>query len=808
MTKTLVTILWLILLLESGNTVAQTERNNWPRWRGENYNGISTQKNVFRKNTALQVLWKKKLGSGYSAMAIANGHAITMFSDGQYDYLISLNADSGNEQWRYRIDATYPGRDGANPGPVSTPAIEGEMVFGLGPKGQLFALSFKTGKLLWSTHLVAEHQAVLPHWGFTTSPLVYDDLLIVATGGTRNNAITAFNRNTGNVVWSAGKDTVDYQSPLIANLTGRTQLIWAGEKFLFGFDPKTGKELWQYRHGGDGFYQRIINPVVVENDKLLLTNGSAQAKLIQINSRSTGFVVEEIWKSVHLKRNYNIPIYHQGYIYGFSGDFLTCVNASSGELAWKSRPPGNGFTIIVDGHLVVMTKRGSLHIAKASPDGYVEIASQSLFDKLLWTPPSFANGRIYVRDSFDEIACVAVVQRDPAAANGAKLTRRMFFPESQFGQFIKRAEAASNPQALVSEFMKSQTRFPIIEGDSLAHIVYYGEARDLVLRGDMFEDGEERSLHRLGGTDFYYASFKFEPDARVCYQLIKDLEQRMPDPRNPDKINWTLFIGEASEIYMPRSEKAPYLNEPATDQRGRLDTLTFTSEKIRVSHRVWGGERRIQVYLPPDYDATTKRYPVLYVNDGENALEAGRMKNILDNLVGKTVEPMIAVFIQSISPYEFARLERKIYAAMLAEKLVPFIDTNYRTVANAEARAILGGDEGGYSALFTSFHYPHVFGRAAGQSVLPIAEGGPELVALMQKSSNPAQKFYLDWGKYDYRYSSYEYDVRGFSRRLFDILQRKRYQTAGGEVNEGGDFASWRRRTDKILQTFFPQNKM
>jgi outer membrane protein assembly factor BamB len=102
---------------------------------------------------------------------------------------------------------------------------------------------------------------VRPHWGFTTSPLVYGDLLIVETGGTQNNAITAFNKKTGKVIWSAGSDNIEYQSPLVANLAGRAQILWAGEKSLYGYEPNTGKELWRYVHGGDGFYQRIINPV-------------------------------------------------------------------------------------------------------------------------------------------------------------------------------------------------------------------------------------------------------------------------------------------------------------------------------------------------------------------------------------------------------------------------------------------------------------------------------------------------------------------------------------------------------------------
>jgi enterochelin esterase-like enzyme len=263
-------------------------------------------------------------------------------------------------------------------------------------------------------------------------------------------------------------------------------------------------------------------------------------------------------------------------------------------------------------------------------------------------------------------------------------------------------------------------------------------------------------------------------------------------------------VGETSEIYMPRSERPQHFYEPGTGSRGRLDTLTFASEKIQVGRRTWGGERRIQVYLPPAYDATTKRYPVIYVNDGDNAVEIGKMKNTLDNLIGKTVQPVMAVFIQSINPYEFARLERDLYAQMVAEKLVSFIDEKYRTIATPEARAILGGDEGGYSALYIGFRHSNVFGKVAGQSVCPIADGGPELVDLVQKSPALPLRLYMDWGTYDYRYASYEYDTRGFCQSFVKMLRDRRYHVAGGEFSDGSDYASWRRRTDKILEMFFP----
>ena len=134
--------------------------------------------------------WRRALGSGYSGVVVADGHAVTMFSDGETDFLVSLDADSGEENWRTAMAPTYRGREGATDGPVSTPAIAGGAVFALGPRGDLMAVRLDTGELIWRRHLVEDLGVAVPHWGFGTSPLPVGDRLIVETGG--DGAVTAF----------------------------------------------------------------------------------------------------------------------------------------------------------------------------------------------------------------------------------------------------------------------------------------------------------------------------------------------------------------------------------------------------------------------------------------------------------------------------------------------------------------------------------------------------------------------------------------------------------------------------------------
>jgi enterochelin esterase-like enzyme len=217
----------------------------------------------------------------------------------------------------------------------------------------------------------------------------------------------------------------------------------------------------------------------------------------------------------------------------------------------------------------------------------------------------------------------------------------------------------------------------------------------------------------------------------------------------------------------------------------------------------------LKVYLPVGYDASDQRYPTLYVNYGRLSIDAARIPNTLDNLIGKTVRPVIAVFIYTPNGFaEYARAQRDQYAEMVAKELVPFIDKTYRTIAKAEARAFMGGDEGGYAAINTAFQHPGVIGMLAGQSThLLTGAGGDELRDLIRNSEKIPVRFYLDWGAYDYRNTQGGYSWITDNKNLVTMLEEKGYSWTGGEVSEGWGFASWRNRTDKILEEFFPLQK-
>lgn len=182
--------------------------------RGARGDGVAAASGVFGSGgVRLELAWRRPLGKGYSGVSVAEGHVVTLFSDGRSDVVIAFDAATGTELWRYIIGETYRGHDGSQDGPISTPFLSGGRVFALGPHGTLVALRAKTGKEIWKTDLVGDQGGVKPHWGFGTSPLAASGVLLVQLGA-KGATVGGFDPATGRRIWSAGDDSVSYQSPV------------------------------------------------------------------------------------------------------------------------------------------------------------------------------------------------------------------------------------------------------------------------------------------------------------------------------------------------------------------------------------------------------------------------------------------------------------------------------------------------------------------------------------------------------------------------------------------------------------------
>jgi len=234
--------------------IAETAtHSDWPGFRGVMGDGISPVTSVFSPSgdVGLKVGWKVSIGSGYSGVAVAEGVAVTMFADDKSDVMAAFDIKTGAERWRYAFEDVYVGHDGAHTGPISTPVIGNGFVYGLGARGKLFSINLNSGSLVWSVDLVKVHEATTPFYGFSTSPMLRDGVLIVA-GGVKDAAVAGFEAKTGKLLWKAGEDAVDYQSPIEYKHNGQSYIVSAGKKNVTAVSTKTGEFAWDFEHDGKG----------------------------------------------------------------------------------------------------------------------------------------------------------------------------------------------------------------------------------------------------------------------------------------------------------------------------------------------------------------------------------------------------------------------------------------------------------------------------------------------------------------------------------------------------------------------------
>ena len=774
---------------------------------------------------SLELIWKKSLGPGHSRIAVAGGLAVTMFSDGEFDHLIALNVSTGEQIWRYQIATTYRGHDGSQDGPISTPIVNAGVVYGLGPKGHLFAVAVADGRPIWSTHIEQTAGARAPVWGFATTPLIDGDVLVVQTGGTGGRAVTGFRKQTGEILWAVGDDSVGYQSPAIGMLAGQRQVVAVGNREMMGIRPNTGEVLWSYQHGGrDG--EGSEQPVFIGEDRVLVRFygdgggrvGESAAVLYQVNRNQTGFAVRELWRTTGFRRSWATPVLHDGYLYGFDASFLTCVDLATGALVWKSRPPGTAGLSLQDGHLVTFSYQGVVTVAAATPVGYREKARLPIADHGSYQAPTLADGRIFVRN-FAEIAGLRVIEPVGGASVAADASESPLM-SGEFGTFVRRVEAAADDEKvrLVNGFFDTHDQFPILEANGAVHFVYRGDADDVALYGSMADAESGAPMVRVPGTDFHYASYVAEPNTRWEYWFRLNFDQVVPDPFNPRRVQargWRNTSGspvDVSELVMPGWKPSAHLEAPS-ERRGRFERFVFTIPTDLASEFAARGarlstEREVRVYLPPGYDSGSVRYPLLVVNDGVDALEQGRLDYALEYLIGRTVAPVIVAFVEG-QHFELAGTRRltDAYVQLMVDAVVPLLDRTYRTVARSQDRAMMGAGQGGVAAIYASLFYPQVFGKVAAQSPALFFNPGSDLLSVVRDQDPRPVEFYVDWNRYDLRVrnsSGANFDLREDTRAFATLLRERGYTVTGDEAAEGFGWASWRATTDKLLEALFP----
>jgi outer membrane protein assembly factor BamB len=603
---------------------------DWSRWLGPNQDGRASGLGVAAgQPVGFEVAWKLPLGKGYTGIAVAGKRAVTMFADGEHDWVVALDTRSGRELWKYKIDAMYPKSGGSEGGPNSMPVIADGTVYALGSAGHLLALGLDDGKEIWKLRIDEELGGRAPGFGFSTVPLVAGDLLFVQTGAEGGKSLVGLDRRTGKVRWSTGDDKAGYASPILATLAGVEQIVALTDLALWGLDPSSGSVLWKREHGLNEGGDAAATPVLIGGDRLFV-QGEDASKAFAVKKEGGKWVAEQAWDTRAMKGSLATPVFHEDHLYGFDGDFMTCISAADGTKVWKSRPPGGRGLILVDGHLLVLANDGDLVAVEATSEAYRETGRLKATEAGTWTYPSFGDGVILVRNTREIAALTARPAAPPAPVALAAPA-----PEHAFARFLARVEAADDKRLLVDDFMVSQRGFPVVE-DGWVHFVYRGDVEDVAISGSMMEWEAEEPLARLAGTDLFHRSYPAAPATRWEYRFNVDFENPQPDPLNPRRIHTPQ--GDRSEVTTAGWQRSAWLTPYAGQTRGSVESFTLPSENL-------GNERTVEVYLPAGYVAGSTRYPLVLALDGGSWRNFGQLRNVLDHLMGSKAAPVIVAFV-------------------------------------------------------------------------------------------------------------------------------------------------------------------
>jgi outer membrane protein assembly factor BamB len=390
---------------------------DWPQWRGPNRDGVSAETGLLTTwpddLLTRRKVWQQPVGLGFSALAVTGGRAYTMMQDGDHEVVVCWHADTGKELWRFRYPARYTGGQGE--GPRSTPTVAGDRVYTVGATGIMHCLkthpSSQGGEVVWKKDLLQDFGARMPQWGVSFSPLVEGDSVYVSPGGPDGRSVAALATRDGSVRWQNLDDPQGYSSPVAATLAGKPQVLFFTAAGAVGVSPKDGTLYWRFPWK-TSFDVNAATPIVVGNYVFITSGYGVGCVLLKIEAAGNSLEARPVYGNKSLRGQFSSPVRYLDHLYGFDDTVLTCLDLRTGERCWKHKGFRRGSLLIADGHLLILGEYGPLALAEATPKEYRETASVRTPQRLSWTMPVLANGRLYLRDQ-ERVLCLDLRAKQP-----------------------------------------------------------------------------------------------------------------------------------------------------------------------------------------------------------------------------------------------------------------------------------------------------------------------------------------------------------------------------------------------------------
>jgi outer membrane protein assembly factor BamB len=371
---------------------------DWPNYRGSNLDGVSdeTQWKTTWPQQGPKVLWEASVGTGFSAIAVADGRVYTMGNINNRDVVTCLDAETGKEIWKQSYAEPLMGQNYEG-GPNATPTVVNGRVYTCSKTAKVHCLDAVSGRIIWAQDLCGRYGIAKPTWGHAGSPVVRDGLVFLNVGTTG----LALKAEDGNLAWQTGTGPGGYASPVPYTKDGKSYMIVFGADKIAGVESATGRVVW-HKEWKTSYDINAANPIVF-GDRIFISSGyNHGCALLRVTDNG----VEEVYSNKNMKSQCYGGSLYQGHVYAIDGQVggggqLRCLDVETGKVNWTQRSSnlGTGTVTVAGDKLIILGEYGMLFIAEATPEAYKELASARILNNKCWTVPTLSHGLLYARDA-------------------------------------------------------------------------------------------------------------------------------------------------------------------------------------------------------------------------------------------------------------------------------------------------------------------------------------------------------------------------------------------------------------------------
>ena len=386
---------------------ANIASSDWPQWGGPSRD-FKTDSNKLADRWPTggpRRIWVRPLGAGHSSIVSDNGRLYTMYRKNGSEFMVCLDAANGKTLWENSYAAPlYPRMDMSyGSGPHSTPIVSGPFAVFVGTTGRLVCVNKTTGKEVWSHDLWGKLGGTLINVGYSSSPIVYKNKVIVTVGGVGHSLI-AFDLVDGRFIWKAHNFRNSSSSPIIINVEGQDQLVAFMHNEVIGLDPESGQLFWTHPVQAEWNFHFNISTPVWGPDNLLFVSAAygVGGRVLHLNRAGGNTNVREVWQSERTRVHKENAIRLGDVLYASTGHlgpaFFTAIDVKSGRVLWQDRTFSHASFIYADAKFIVLDEDGTLGLASPGSSGLTVHSRVQLFDGTSWTVPTLVGSTLYLRN--------------------------------------------------------------------------------------------------------------------------------------------------------------------------------------------------------------------------------------------------------------------------------------------------------------------------------------------------------------------------------------------------------------------------